>query len=454
MTTLAEQLAGRICSLSFETLPADVVEHAKRCVLDQLGIQILGQTLPASQAAMALARSVGAGPAVSRVPGLGETVSAPYAALAGAAFGHSCEFDDCHFLCGHPGACVIPPALALSQREGLGGREFVTAVVAGYEAMVLAVGPIHHNFAMTGWQGSKIGGVFGAAGASALLLGLGETQTAHALAIAGSEASGTLEYDRAGGDVKRLFPAMAARSGVEAALLARSGLTGPLTILEGERGIHRLFGDGTAPRIESIWGTDFHIREAFFKLDPAAGTHLAPIEALSYLMTEHELKAEDVAKIVVAVAPFAVHHGGDTGQPADGVSAQYNLGFSMALRVVDGYNAIQSYLDPAKWADPAIVRVSEAVVVEPLSLEPGESPLGARVDVVCRSGPVLSRRQQTFRGHTDDPARWEDLERKFRGLVARRLSTSQTDAIVKAVAELEQLSDVGDLVDLTVGTSS
>jgi 2-methylcitrate dehydratase PrpD len=136
------------------------------------------------------------------------------------------------------------------------------------------------------------------------------------------------------------------------------------------------------------------------------------------------------------------------------VSAQYNLGFSMALRVVDGNNAIQSYLDPAKWADPVIVRVSEAVVVEPLSLEPGESPLGARVDVVCTSGPVLSRRQQTFRGHTDDPARWEDLERKFRGLVARRLSTSQTDAIVKAVAELEQLSDIGDLVDLTVGTSS
>ncbi len=237
LTTLAEQLAGRICSLSFETLPADVVEHAKRCVLDQLGIQILGETLPASQAAIALARSAGAAPAVSRVPGLGDTVSAPYAALAGAAFGHSCEFDDCHFLCGHPGACVIPPALALSQQEGLGGREFLTAVVAGYEAMVLAVGPIHHSFAMTGWQGSKIGGVFGAAAASAVLLGLGETRTAHALAIAGSEASGTLEYDRTGGDVKRLFPAMAARSGVEAALLARSGLTGPLTILEGERGM-------------------------------------------------------------------------------------------------------------------------------------------------------------------------------------------------------------------------
>jgi len=104
-----------------------------------------------------------------------------------------------------------------------------------HEAMVLAVGPIHHSFAMTGWQGSKIGGVFGAAAASSVLLGLGETQTAHALAIAGSEASGTLEYDRAGGDVKPLFPAMAARSGVEAALEQLSDLGDLVDLTVGAR---------------------------------------------------------------------------------------------------------------------------------------------------------------------------------------------------------------------------
>jgi 2-methylcitrate dehydratase PrpD len=444
--TLAERLAERVRSLSFDTLPADVVAHAKRCVLDQLGIQILGSSLPSSVTAIALATSVGAGPPVSRIPCTELTVSSPYAALATAAFGHSCEFDDCHLLCGHPGACVIPTALALAQHEGCDGREFLAAVVAGYEAMVLAVGPIHHGFAMHGWQGTKVGGVFGAAGTATVLLDMNTKQTAHAFAIAGSDASGTLEYDRSGGDVKRLFPGLAARSGIDAAVLARAGLTGPLTIFEGERGIYSLFGDGTDARLEAVWDDDLHIRGTFFKLNPAAGTHLAPVEALGDLMAEHAITPTDVAKIIVAVAPFAVHHGGETGQPNDAVSAQYNLGFSLALRLAESRNAMQSYLDPLKWSDPELVRISKSVVVEPLDLAPGESPMGARVDVELTDGRVVSKRQFTFKGHTDDPANWDDIEIKFRSLVADTLTEVQADAIVSAVADLENLRNVEPLV--------
>ena len=444
--TLAERLAERVRSLSFSTLPADVVAHAKRCVLDQLGIQILGSSMPSSAKAMALAASAGARPFASRIPCTELTVSAPYAALATAALGHSCEFDDCHFLCGHPGACVIPTALALAQQEGCDGRKFLAAVVAGYEAMALAVGPIHHGFAMHGWQGTKIGGVFGAAGAAAVLLDMNTKQTAHAFAIAGSDASGTLEYDRSGGDVKRLFPGLAARSGIDAAVLARAGLTGPLTIFEGERGIYSLFGDGTDPRIEAVWDGHLHIRGTFFKLNPAAGTHLAPIQALAELMTEHAITPADVAKIVVAVAPFAVHHGGETGQPTDAVSAQYNLGFSLALRLTESRNVLQSYLNPLKWSDPELVRISKNVVVEPLDLAPRESPMGARVDVGLTDGRVVSKRQLTFKGHTDDPATWDDIESKFRSLVAGTLTEAQASVIVSAVADLENLRSVASLI--------
>lgn len=445
MTTLAERLAARTRSLTFDELPPDVVAHVKCCVLDQLGIQILGSRLPASTSALRLAAGAGAGPPVARIPMTTQRASAPYAALATSAFGHSCEFDDCHFLCGHPGACVIPAALAVGQEQGRNGRDLLAAVVAGYEAMVLAVGPIHHGFAEHGWQGSKIGGVFGAAAAAAALLGLDEIQTAHAYAIAGSEASGTLEYDRSGGDVKRLFPALAARSGIEAAMLARAGLTGPLTIFEGERGIHRLFGVGKA-RLDEVWDTQFHLRGTFFKLNPAAGTHLAPIEAMAELMAKHGFAARDIARIVVAVAPFAVHHGGATGQPLDAVSAQYNLGFSLALRVVECANAMQSYLDPAKWADPEILRLSGAVTVEALDLAPGESPMGARVDVELVDGRRFSARKQTFKGHLDDPAGWSDIEAKFRSLVADVIPSDTADALVSAVAELELLPSIDPLI--------
>ncbi len=447
--SLAEQLAARTGALRFDELPSDVIDRAKCCVLDQLGVQLLGASLPVMRPAVTLARFAGAAPAVSRMACLGERVSAPYAALVGSALGHSCEFDDCHFDCGHPGSSVIPSALAVGDQVHADGRRFLAGLVAGYEAMVLAIGPVHHSFASTGWQGTKIGGVFGAAATAAHLLGLGQDQAAHAIAIAGAEASGTLEYDRSGGQAKRFYPALAARSGIEAAFLAGAGLTGPLTILEGERGIFRLFGDGTS-RFDDIWSASFHIRNAFFKLNPAVGTHLAPIQALAELIAEHGFTASDIEQITVGVAPFAVKHGGDTGRPDDPVRAQYNVGFSLALRAVEGRNAVHSYLDPAKWNDPVISHLSERVVVEAMDLTPGDSPMGARVSVRLRDGRTVTRRLQTFRGHTGDPADFSDLTQKFRQVTEGRLPEDRIERIVDTVARLEELDDIGHLIELTV----
>jgi 2-methylcitrate dehydratase len=218
-----------------------------------------------------------------------------------------------------------------------------------------------------------------------------------------------------------------------------------LTIFEGERGIHRLFGSADL-RLDEIWAERFHLRGTFFKLNPAAGTHLAPIEGLSELMAEHRFTASDVARIVVAVAPFAVVHGGETGQPHDSVSAQYNLGFSLALRLVEGTNALHSYLDPAKWADPELLHISHAVTVEALDIAHGESPMGARVDVELADGRRLSVRKQTFRGHLDNPAQWSDIEGKFRSLAAGLLPCAAADAIVTAVSGLERLPGPGPLI--------
>src|ERR1700730_1932440 len=168
--TLAERLADRLGGIRYERLPTDVVERAKLCILDQLGIQLRGAPLPQSGPAIALARALG-GPPESTIPLVGDRVSAPYAAFAAAALGHSCEYDDSHFQCGHPGVCVIPVGLALGEKHAASGRDVLAAVVAGYEAMVLAVGPIHHSTLTTGWHGTKVGGVFAAAAAASGILG-------------------------------------------------------------------------------------------------------------------------------------------------------------------------------------------------------------------------------------------------------------------------------------------
>ena len=93
----------------------------------------------------------------------------------------------------------------------MSGAAVLAALVAGYEAMVLGVGPVHPTTMATGWHGTKVGGVFGTAAAAAALFELDAATTAHALAVAGSEASGTLEYDRS------RAPGAAARIGYRAA---------------------------------------------------------------------------------------------------------------------------------------------------------------------------------------------------------------------------------------------
>ena len=445
--TLVQQLAARLTAMRSAKLPSAVADRAKMCVLDQLGVQIRGATLPHVRPAIDVALALGGAPE-STVPLMGVRLPAPYAAFVAATFGHSCEFDDSHFLCGHPGVCVIPTVLALGEHLHSTGRDILSALVAGYEAMVLSVGPIHPTTMATGWHGTKVAGVFGAAAAAAALLDLDVARTAQALAIAGSEASGTSEYDRSGGEVKRVHPGMAARSGIEAALLARAGLTGPLTILEGQRGIYRLFGDGTPPEIDAVWQTRFHILGVIHKLYPAVGTHHAPLDALRHLMKTEELEADEVERITVWTAPWAILHGGATGRPTDMISAQFNLGFSLATRLLENSNALQLYLDGRRWCDPAVVALSERVDVRAMTFQPGESELGALVEVELRDGRVLSRRQQTFRGQPDDPALATEIDEKFRDLVSGILPAGRGEQIVDAVGRLDSLEDARELTDL------
>src|SRR5207244_3014808 len=117
-----------------------------------------------------------------------------------------------------------------------------------------------------------------------------------------------------------------------------------------------------------------------------------------------EFVAEDVESITVHTAPWAILHGGATGQPTDMISAQFNLGFSVALRLLKKSNALPFYADPQLWSDPDVRALSDATRVVGLSFAPGESELGALVEVTLRSGRVVSRREQAFRGHPSNPA--------------------------------------------------
>ncbi|KCZ94269.1 MmgE/PrpD family protein [Hyphomonas johnsonii] len=443
--TLAERQARWISTLTYDAIPKDVRERARLLLLDFMGVARRGATLPQAALARALFADMG-GNEQSSVIGGGSKTSAAYAALANGVSGHAFEYDDAHWNCGHPGVCVIPAVLALAEREGASGKEILTAIVAGYQAMVYAMGPINRITLDIGWHGTKVGGVFGAAAASAKLLGLSEAEIAQALAIAGSEASGTMEYDQSGGEVKRFHAGIPARAGVESAILAKAGLTGPLTIFEGLRGIHRLFSERSEVDVEAYWDGSWHIMNTFVKLYPMVGTTHAALDALGTILDRQQARMGEIIAIEVGLVDWALPHGAAIVHPHDMLSAQFSLAFACALRVLRGQVAFLDLADPEIRSDPEINALADKVTPVAMQVPDGADPLFGHVTVRFADGREDSELQIAPRGHPANPAGIEDVRCKFREVLSGLLDDAAIEQVIVAAENIEETGDAGMLV--------
>ncbi|MFB7495822.1 MmgE/PrpD family protein [Streptomyces sp. NPDC056161] len=443
---LAERIAAWVTALRYDDLPTEVVERTKLLILDQLGLQLRGATLPNIQPVLELAdRQPGKAEATLSHSGARSTVS--QVAWVNGTLGHSAEYDDAHAQAWHTNSAVIPAVLALAEREGTSGRDVITAVVAGIQVMGL-LGAATPQMVAIGWHGSKVLGVYGAAAAAGKILGLTTAQLTHAFGVAGSDAGGAMEYDRSGGEVKRLHAGLASRSGTEAAELAQLGLTGPPTIFEGPRGLLHLFGGGGDPAaLEAAWD-QWLVLDTIVRFYPGVATNHAPLDAVRLLREEHDIKAADVERIRVGLVDFAVGHGAGVTRPRDAVSAQFSLAFSTGLQFVTGHNAPADYFDPARWTDPEILAVGDRVEPYPMPIPEGDPIFSSQVDIVLRDGTTHGVYQAGFRGHPSRQATAADVRGKFHENVDGLIAPERTDALVALVGGLETQDGVRALAEL------
>lgn len=450
--TLATRLAEWVVALDYEELPTRAVEVAKLMVLDQLGLQLRGATLAAVQPPRRLVEAMGAAPQSTLVSSAVRT-AAPYAAYVNGTLASSIEFDDAHMAAWHLGSYLVPTALAFGELTGAPGREVVTAIVAGAQVMSLLGAETRPNMLRDGWHGAKILGTFGAAAVAGRLLGLNVEQLANAFGIAGSDASGTMEYETGGGEVKRLHAGSAGRSGSEAALLAKDGFTGPLTIFEGRRGLFRLFGDTEdVSGIDGLWD-HFHIVDTMFRLYPAIGTAAPVLDAVRHVWSGAGLRWQDIEEIRIGLPAYAVGHGASVTRPTNTVSAQFSTAFSVALMLVRGGNRPEYYADPAQWTDPDLLAVVDRVVPYAHVFVPELPALSCRLDITLAGGRVLSHTQRGFRGHPDSPESDDrDIETKFSENTKGLVPESTAQKIVELTAALDRLDNVDELMSLAGGS--
>jgi 2-methylcitrate dehydratase PrpD len=434
---MTRQLAGFLATAKWSDLPPQVVEDARRSVLDWLGSALAGALEPPARIAQDVAAGFGRS-SEATVFAAGRA-SAPVAAFANGVASHILELDDVHKGSTlHPAAPIIPAALAVAERERADGCAFLLAVVLGYDAALRigeAVNPSHYRF----WHPTGTAATFGAAAAAGSLLKLNETQMTDALGSAGTQAAGLWEFNADGAMSKHLHPGKAAMNGVLSADLARAGFSGASRILEGDRGFFRATSTSYDPsRITDRFGDHWKITENCYKLHSCCGhTHTAIDCALELAAPVSEV---DSIHIETYGPGYAIV---SNPAPRTPYQAKFSIAYCVAVALLDSRVNLEQFT-AARVSDPAIADLlsrTRVTVAEDLTARyPAAWP--ARLTIAIRGGRTLTAAADYPRGNPENPVSTAALEDKFRGLVEPRLGKASASAAIDAVRSLESCPDM------------
>jgi len=463
--TKLETIVDYLLNLKFEEIPEDVIEKAKLCVLDTLGVALAGSVTSTGKAAKDFALTMG-GKEEATLFNYGNRVSWLPAAYANGTMAFCYNFTDTTLTCVvHCGPVIVPAALAVAERTGNSGKDFLVAVIAGYEMMnrignVINSGKARMSHHKRGFHATGTTGVFGAASAAAKLLGLSQDQAMNALGIAGSYASGLLEScNTPKSDVWKSHPGIAGQNGISAVLLAKLGLKGPYTVLEGKDGFFTAFGGGNVDlgKMEEDLGKKFLVMDTAFKLHNGPHVWANPLDSLGRMIKTYDLKPEDVEgiKIVIPTMYTYVLHGSRGNRyPADFEDAESDPRYLMAAMMLYGRVYVEQFTDRVL-NDPKMKEMTGKVSLE---VDPSLDEIfqttdktPARVKVKLKgTKEELTETADHPRGAPKNPATNEELENKFIDLAGMVLEKEKAGQIVRMVGKLEQLDNLQDLVRLLV----
>jgi len=447
----SRELAKFVSELKYDHLPPAVIARVKDLILDQVGIMLACATLPWCKIIYDYVRDWGDAREESTIAHYGYKTKAENAVFANSSFGHGFEIDD-HYPPGqsHPGCIAVPTSLVMVERERGSGKDLILAVAAAYEVMGRINKAIAPSCLIRGFHApTSISGPFAAAAAAGKTMGFDPELMLNALSIAGSHASGVIEYDQTGGSVKRMHAGMAAHGGLRAAFIAQKGLTGPPTILEGRHGFCQAFADEYhLNEITDGLGKDFRVvLGAGYKIYCSCGAMHSGLDAVRILIARHDIKADDVAEVVLGSNIQTISHINAT--PTDITSSQFSAPFSVALTLVRGSNGFNDYTEETL-RDKKIIDLSHKVRLEVDEEIQSEYPAkrGTRVTVRTKGGATYQEKVDYCKGLPQNPLTTGELEEKFRGLASVVADKARMDEIYKTVYALDQLDNISGLVSL------
>ncbi len=442
------RLAEFVAGLTFEALPNAVVAQACDVVLDTVGCALGAWRDDPEKAVIArnLAASFASGPVASVWGAGGARADAAIAALANGILANAADFDDTHkraLL--HTGSVIVPPTLALAEEFRLDGPSVIAAIVAGYEVAVrvgMAVMPTHYRF----WHSTATNGTFGAAASAARALRLDAGKTQMALGFAGTQAAGLNTFFTYGDFTKSLHPGKAAFNGVLAARLAALGATSPPTMLEHDKGYVQAFS--LEPRLAALTeglGSRWEILQNGFKFFPSILASHAAIQATLDIVTQHDVKATDIAAITnETYATVKTHFSAKT--VATSMGARVSVPYCVAVAALDRKVGQAQFAFPrvvARDVQDLLARTEVVSVPDLTALYPEKFP--ARVTVTTRTGRKLTATRLFPKGDPQEPLSPSEIEAKFLDNASAVLASSQAAELVQLVRGLPEAKDLARL---------
>ncbi|HWW86205.1 MAG TPA: MmgE/PrpD family protein [Vicinamibacterales bacterium] len=451
------QVVRFITSADIAHVPADVVEQAKRCLIDGFGVILAGSMVRSSAIVREYSRSSGG-------PGQATAFGAPpvrvpieYAALLNGASGHAMDFDDTQLsttsdrtfgLLTHPTVPALASSLALAEHMDVSGREFLQAFIIGFEVeckIAEAINPNHYN---RGYHSTGTIGVFGAAAAAARLLNENPAVVSHTLAIAASLSAGIRV--NFGTMTKPLHAGRAAQNGIFAARLASSGFTGGADGLDGEWGFFQVAGGGAdTDRIAGVLGRPFTMVKPGVSVKPyPCGSLSHPsMDAMLKLVLDHDITADQVQSV-------RVRAGSNILEPLryktakTELEAKFCLPFLMAVIILRRRAGIQEFTDSFVASTPVQQLMPRVETKFDPELEAqGFDKMRSVIEVRLTDGrSFMQVSDDRYRGGPDRPFTRDELHAKFRDCAAQVLPANRMTHALDLIESVDSLKSVRELV--------
>jgi 2-methylcitrate dehydratase PrpD len=434
-----------LLSLRLDALPPNVIRESRIRLLDALGCGLYGAVMPWGRIAAEVVYEEGSRGNAS-VYGRREAVAPARAALVNGTATHGIELDDivpgAHV---HPGAVVIPAALATAEQHGVSGERLLLGLIAGYEAMARVgrgIGEAAWGFHITG-----VAGPIGAAIASGVTQGASFDEVMRAVGIACSNAAGIKSFTQgSGGMIKRMHAGRAAESGVLACALARKGFTAPLAALDGRFGLLEVFGGEQArpQALDERLGDSYAVSRVWTKVYPCCGVLHTTAQALHALRVEHEIDPASIRSVRVGTNKRAIALNGEI-TPKETMAAQYSMPFTAALALTHDPKDPRHYAADAL-DDQVVCDLARRVELyndpEMESLYPR---YGTRAEVILKDGRKLETKLLDAHGTPADPCNEAEAKEKFSCLAQAANTPESIAEMLSLVQRLETLNSVAPL---------